>query len=201
METESLNLFFSRPYQISYSIGTFKRIEKIITRYIWWPDLRMSDGAAEITRFNWEEYKRLAEPADVVLRDFETVILNPDYLSAGHNLLGFDIDQHKNWRRGCGLAPDWSYLPRLLDTMCLSKAYRLSLAPSGDRFAWQYKLLHERLSKKKDPNDPKKGGGVGLEAMCKQFNIEYDPMKAHSADYDVTRTQLLLGQLIWQIEI
>jgi hypothetical protein len=161
----------------------------------------MSAAAIEITRFNWDEYKRLAEPADVVLRDFENVLLEPNTLNGGHNLFGFDIDQHKNWRRGCGLDPDWSYLPRTLDTMCLSKAYRGNFPPGQDRRAWQYQLLHERMSKKKDATDPKKGGGVSLGAMCREFGIEYDPMKAHGSEYDTTRTHLLLNQLVWKLEI
>ncbi len=201
VETESLNLFYSRPWQVSYSIGTLKQIERIVTRWIWWPDLAISAGAAEITRFNYDEYKRLAEPADVVLRDFETVLLNPNTLNAGHNLFGFDIDQHKNWRRGCGLPPDWSYLPRTLDTMCLSKAYRGGFPVGANRLAWQYQLLHERMSKKKVEGEPKKGGGVSLGAMCKEFGIEYDPMKAHGSEYDVERTSMLLNQLIWSLEI
>lgn len=200
-ETESLNLFYSRPWQISYSIGTLKRIERIVTRYIRWDDLQMSAGAAEVTRFNREEYLRLAEPPEVVLADFEALLLDPNTLNAGHNLLGFDIDQHKNWRRACGKAEDWSYLPRLLDTMCFSKAYRASFPIGSNRLSWQYQLLHERLSKKKVEGEPKKGGGVSLGAMCREFGIEYDPMQAHSADYDVSRTHLLLGKLIWAIEI
>lgn len=200
-ETESLNLFFSRPWQISYAIGTLKRIEKIVTRYIYWKDLNISAAAAAITRFDRATYDRLAEPAELVLSDFESVLYDPDYLNAGHNLIGFDIDQHKNWRRGCGKSEDWSYLPRTLDTLALSKAYRGSFTPSGNRWAWQYKLIHERMSKKKVEGEPKKGGGASLGAMCKEFNIEYDPFQAHGAEYDTTRTHLLLGQLIWQLDI
>lgn len=200
-ETEGLALAYSRPWQVSYGIGTLRSLEAVSVRHVNWPGLDVSPEAAQVTRFNMADHLRIAEEPSTVVSDLDTYLFNPDYLIIWQNGLGFDAYILDILRQATGRAQDWSYMPRTLDTMCLSKAYRLSVAPSGDRLSWQYKLLHERLSKKKVEGDPKRGGGVNLGAMCKQFNIEYDPMRAHDASYDVSRTHLLLGQLIWQIEI
>lgn len=206
LETESLNLYHSRPWQISYGIGDLKGIKQHHVRYIWWEDLNISDEAARITRFNYEHYKANAEPAEAVLGDFEAFLLSPEYILGGHNLLGFDIYQLENWRRACGHKTDWSYKDRIIDTLCLSKAYRSNIKPSGDRLTWQYKLLDFWVSKKKaskeeTPEEKKRRGGTSLGAMCREFKIDYDESRAHDAQYDTEVNHKLLNRLIWSVEI
>jgi len=45
-ETESLNLVNSRPWQLSWTIAEGDKIIKNEDRFIYWDDLKMSDGAA-----------------------------------------------------------------------------------------------------------------------------------------------------------
>lgn len=190
-ETEGLNLFSSRPWQISYAICTVKEILDIKVRHIHWPDLYVSDQAARVTRFNMASHLRIAEDPEVVLKDFEALALDPQYILAGHNILGYDIYVWETWRRLISRTTDWSYLPRILDTNCLMKAYKKGFAPSGDRLTWQYKLLDYR----------EKGLKSNLGVCAKEFKIPYDETRAHDAKYDTQINHAVLNKLIWAVEI
>lgn len=192
-ESEGLNLLRSRPWQLSYAICTINEIESINVRHFMWPNLKVAAEAAQITRFNMTEHLKLAEPPELILSDFDNLLYNPNYIPVAQNGLGFDIYIHRLWRLLCGQKTDWSYLPRFIDTMCLSKAYRKPFAQTGNRLIWQYKLLNEKI--------PKTFGGVSLGAMCRAFDLEYDINKAHDARWDVKYMHSLLNKLLWSIEI
>ena len=51
-ETEGLNLFYSRPQQLSWIIYENGKVIQENNRYLWWEDFNISKEAAAITRFN-----------------------------------------------------------------------------------------------------------------------------------------------------
>ncbi len=103
----------------------------------------------------------------------------------------YDGDIHKILRRVCGLPFEpYSWLPRLIDTNCLSKAYRMGIQPDMVNFlAWQFKMKSVRLKLK-----------TRLETMCGEFGIPFDPYQAHSSLYDIDRTRDLYEALKWKLE-
>lgn len=194
VETEGLSLFHSRPWQIAYAICTNREIESINVRYPLWTDLNVGEEAARITRFDRKAYLAQAEPANEVLKDFETLIYDPSYLSIGHNILGYDNYVLQTWRRLCGRSEDWSYTDRTIDTLCLSRAYRFQIVPDhSDIVAWQYKMLTQRSKAK--------GMGASLGAMAREFNVDYDEHKAHDAEYDARCNHQVFNRLLWSVEI
>ncbi len=193
-ESNGLNLHSSQPWQIAYSICTNKQIEATVVRYPKWPDFVMSDEAAQVTRFDMKDYLSRAEDANEVLTDFEKLLFDPQYLILGHNLLGFDAYLIQTWRRLCGRSEDWSFVPRIIDTLCLSRAYRFNIQPDHDNLlAWQYKMLTIRSKAK--------GMGASLGAMAREFGIEYDERRAHSAAYDISINHQVATKLFWSVEI
>lgn len=193
-ETEGLNLFASRPWQIAYTICTNKEIGKVNIRYPLWEDLKVSDEAARITRFNKQNYLSLAEKPEDILKDFEQLLLDPSYTIIGHNLLGFDIYILETLRRLTGRVTDWSYLPRIVDTLCLSRAYRHNIVPDLKNFtAWQYKMLTMRMKGK--------GFGASLGAMAREFKIDYNERLAHDAEYDCSINHQVFQKLLWAVEV
>lgn len=193
-ETEGLSLTRSRPWQLSYAICTNRHIEKIVTRYPLYEDLNVSDEAARVTRFDKKAYLAQAEDPIKVLADFEEVAMDSSVCTIMHNGLGFDGYVWQTMRRLQGKPLDWSFIPRLIDTLCLSRAYRFQIAPDLKAFtAWQYKMLTIRSKAK--------GMGASLGAMAREFQIDYDERYAHDSEYDLKVTHEVFKKLIWCLEV
>lgn len=193
-ETEGLSLFHSRPWQLSYAICTNKTIEKIVTKYPLYKDINVSDEAARVTRFDKKRYLEIGEDPVKILTDFEDIALDPSISTVFHNGLGFDAYIWQTMRRLQGKPLDWSYVNNMVDTLCLSRAYRYSIQPDRQNFlSWQYKMLTMRSRQK--------GMGASLGAMCREFQIPYDERFAHDAEYDLNVTHQVFGKLIWALEV
>jgi hypothetical protein len=188
-ETEGVNLFASRPWQLAYLIADSKTVHEVKNEFIWWPDLNMSKQAAIITNFNAVEYKAKARPPAEVCAEFEARLYDTSLDIVGHNFF-FDGYIHNTLRRLLGKKPDWSWMSRLYDTDALSRAYRKGIAPDlTNMLAFQYKMqsLREKLKTK-------------LGNMCTEFSIEYNPAEAHRADYDILKTRAVYEALKWKME-
>lgn len=195
LETESLNLRAARPWQIAYAICTIKGIESTHVHYPLWPDLAMSADAAEITRFDMKDYLSRAEPADKILAAFEEVVTDSSVWNVGHNIVSYDAYVLDTWRRLTGRPTDWSLLNRSVDTLALSRAYRYQQTPDRTNLlAWQYRMLSMRGSRAK-------GMGCSLGAMAREFGVEYDERRAHSADYDIAINWQVATKLFWAVEV
>ena len=68
-ETEGLNLINSRPWQVSWFTAKGKFIEKKNDRFLEWPNLKVSEGAARITGFDINKHRRVQEDPKNVLND------------------------------------------------------------------------------------------------------------------------------------
>ncbi len=195
-ETESLNLITSRPWQVSWLVVEGKRIVKTFDKFPWWEDLKISEGAAKVTRFNFDAYKKKAEPAKDIYELLGSYLFNEDYLVVGQNLIPFDSYQIKNWQLGIGKTRDFSYLNRTYDTLALARSYKKGFKPpqnltSVNILAWQYKMLsfYEKTLK------------CSLGVLCKDFSIDYDSTVAHDGLYDIFKTKEVFEKLIWGLEI
>ncbi len=195
IESNGLNLHTSKPWQIAYAICTNKCIESINIRHILWKDLEMSDDAARVNRFDRQKYLSLAEDPDLVLQDFEKLLMDKELCPLGHNILGFDSYVVNSWRRDMGRKEDWDFVSRSIDTLCLSRAYRHQIVPdTKDFWSWQYKMLSLRSGKKK-------GMGASLGAMAREFQIEYDERYSHEASYDCRVNHQVFQKLLWSVEV
>ena len=191
-ETEGLNLINSRPWQVSWFTAKGKFIEKKQDRFLEWPDLKVSEGAARITGFDINKHKRVQEDPKKVLNDLWPIISNPEYIIIGQNLLGFDVYVLNTLRKKCGLKSDYSYIPRVIDTRSLAMAIgtgHKELA-RGDIFS-QYRFLNYRDKKIK----------ASQGALLKQYNIDHDPSKLHDGLYDIEMTFKIFWQQIQEISI
>jgi len=191
-ETESLNKFYARPYQISFVVFTQSEILEQHDHYLYWADLNVSKGAAEKTRFNPFLYKEKAVDPKPILEKFESYTNDPQYLIVGHNILGYDSMIHQVWRRYLGLPPDdYSRTLRYIDTGALAKAYQKQLKPDRTNFlAWQYRMLSMR-----------EGVKWRLGLMTKEFKVPYEEERLHEALYDVLLNVEVFKKMIWAFEI
>lgn len=191
-ETEGLNLYLSRPWQLAYATYIDESLVKARDIYVRWPNLQVSKRAAEITRFSYEKYDRVAIDPVLALDEFEKYLYDPEYLILGQNLLGYDIYIHNTWRRLCGRPSDYSYLYRVYDTNCLAKAMKKEMKVGEENhFRFQWKLT----------NFYEKGMKTSLGALCKEFEIPVDENKQHDALYDIDINKKVFDKLKWNYEI
>lgn len=191
-ETESLNLCYSRPWQLSYIVFNLNEILEKKTSYIWYEDLKVSKDAARITRFNYDEYKKNAISPDLILADLDKYIYDSNIITMSHNLFHFDAEIHQVARKSIGLKSDYSYLGRAIDTWALSKFYNDAIKPDLQNFTEsQYKILSKKS---------KRGSGT-ISTMAKTFDIQIDESKIHDAGYDTIILMHIFKKLIFCVEI
>jgi DNA polymerase III alpha subunit (gram-positive type) len=173
-ETEGLNLVRSRPWQISYAL--FKGTQRIdlVDKFIRWDDINVSKEAADVTGFNLEKYKDLAEDPKKVFSDFGEYLFDESIINVGHNILGFDIYMDKVARRLSGASHTWAYLKNSIDTLALAKGSKGSHKPDFENFlAWQFAMLKA------------KGRGNKLVDLAKELGVEVDEKRLHDSSYDI----------------
>ncbi len=192
VETTGLNLGFSLPFQISYAVFTMDRILEEHNFFIAWDDLRMSEGAARITRFNPDEYQRQAIDGEAVLKSFDAYLYDPDIFPIGQNVLGYDSMIHAVWRRRLGVPIDYSYLDRSFDTVALSKAYKKGIKPDiQDFIPWQYRML----------GIVERGLKTSLSTMGKELEVPFNPDLLHDSREDIRLNIGIFRKLLFKLEI
>ncbi len=191
-ETESLNLRYNHPWQVSFIVTQGNQVEEEHDFFIKWPDLNVSKGAAKVTGFDQTKIDREGKDPLEVLEFLNKYLYNDKYMIAGHNVLNFDSMIHNAWMLDCGKKTDFSWMSRLYDTHLMSKALKENITPpDADLLSWQFKLNNFR----------KKGLKTSLGVMAKEFEIEFDEKNLHSAISDVILTFEVLKKLIWKLDI
>ena len=192
-ETESLNLFLARPWQIAFSLCKGNKVIQSFERYPLFEDLNVSKGAARVTGFSYEKYRDLAVPAIEVAEELSSIVEDPKYLIVAHNGLGFDFFIYRTLMKSMNLWKGWGFINRAIDTLPLSRCYNAEEKFDTSNFlASQMKFLGR----------PKKGSKkANLGAMCKSLDIELDPSRQHDAVYDVEKTFELFDKLKYKLEI
>jgi DNA polymerase III epsilon subunit-like protein len=193
-ETESTNLHFSRPWQLSFLECEGKRVIKEHDYYIDIDDLNISAGAKRVTNFDWGKYNRKKLPAREVWDKFTPFLFNRDYYMVGHNTLGFDVYQLDSLARYLDLPQDWSFVKNHIDTLALAKAIHLGETPPGtsreDNLIWQYKMLYPKIKAR-----------CTLAACAKNYGIEIRADKMHDALEDIRVNQKVFLKQIYECEI
>jgi DNA polymerase III alpha subunit (gram-positive type) len=144
-ETEGLNLVTSRPWQVAWLLVEGDKIIDKRDFFIHWPNLNVSEGAARVTGFSYNDYAKKSMPPNVVWEKFAHDLYNEDNLVVGQNLLGFDVYMVNVWRRLMGMDADYSYVNRIIDTKSLATAIAKDIPVEKENFInWQYRLLNHR---------------------------------------------------------
>lgn len=201
-ETSCLRLIDNKPWQFGFEVFDHSKTIDNKEYWIWWPDLKMSDGAAKITKFDWDTYERKANPKygaptsitpEAFLDILESYILNEDYGVVHQNGLGFDtyiIGYLQKLIRG---KANYNFVKRSFDTMLCYRGLKMGLKPDVDNLiAWQYKILHDINSRKIKAN---------LKALSNEYGIEYDESQHHvNALWDVNQTTKIFNKMKYQLQ-
>jgi DNA polymerase III epsilon subunit-like protein len=191
-ETEGLNLVHSKPWQIAWIVAQGDNIIEKFDIYIKWDNLKVSEGAAKVTGFSNEYYKRNAIDAKEAFNKFSKYLYDPQYKLIGQNVLGFDVYMINIWRKLIGLKSDYSFIDRIIDTRCLAMAIAKQIpVKKDDLISWQYRLLNHKDKKVK----------ASQLALLKKYSIDFDEKKLHDALYDVEMTYKIFRKQLFEIEL
>jgi len=194
-ETCCLNLgsLDNKPWQLAFTVIENSKVVTSKDHWIFWSNLKMSTAAAKMTGWTQAKYDKKAGDAHRILEEFESYLYDPEYMNIGHNILGFDIYVHGIYRKCLGKKPDYSYVHRSIDTLCLAKAIKndIKFNKNDDLFSWQYRLnnMIDRKSKKK------------LIDLCKYYDIPVDESKLHDAMYDIQQNYEVFKKMLWEVNI
>ena len=191
-ETEGLNLVTSRPWQIAWLVVEGDTILSRHDKFIDWPDLNVSEGAAKVTGFSHKEYEKKAESPDQVWCQFSAQLYNEDNLVIGQNLLGFDVYIINVWRKLMGMQSDYSFVNRIIDTKSLATAIAKQIPVEKQNFLpWQYRLLNYR----------ERGLKTSQATLLKKYSIPHDPKRLHDALYDIEMNFKVFRKQLFELEI
>lgn len=193
-ETENVNAYFNRPWQISWIVVENGQIIEEYDKFPFIHDLNVSKGAVAVTNFNYSIYHSKAEDAKGVYELLKKYLYNKDYLIIGQNYLFFDLYVIRNFERYLNICGDYDYLSRIYDTLALGRALNMGLKfpqTKEDFLFWQYKLCGNR----------QKGLKASVESMSKQFNLPYSFELAHDGLWDVKQTDLIFRKLYNSLEV
>jgi DNA polymerase III epsilon subunit-like protein len=194
-ETCCLNLGSTnnKPWQLGYIVIENGSIVLKKDCWIHWDDLKMTPAAAKMTGWTEAKYKKLAKPADLILAEFEKYLYDESFMNVGHNILGFDVYVHGIYRKCLNKKPDYSYIDRSIDTLCLAKAIKneIKFNKQDNLFDWQYRLnnMVDKKSKKR------------LIDLCKHYDIKIDESKLHDAMYDIEQNYEVFKKMLWEVNI
>jgi|TARA_R110002020_G_scaffold234906_2_gene447049 DNA polymerase III epsilon subunit-like protein len=195
-ETEGLNLVKSRPWQVAWLVAQGDKIVSRTDRFIHWPNINVSEGAAKITGFSKKEYDKKSRPPNQVWQEFSKDLLDENTIVVGQNLLGFDVYMVDVWRKLMGHSLNkplnQDYVSRIIDTKSLATAIAKNIPfTSGDFINWQYRLLHYR----------ERGLKTSQGFLLKHYNIDHDPKRLHDALYDVEMNFKIFRKQLFDLEL
>lgn len=190
-ETEHLNLYSTRPWELAYVVFTQHEIIHKRKFFIWWEDLRVTETAARMTGFDHDVYKREAQPQAEVFKHFGKILAREDLHFVTCNGFGFDNYVWQTWRRANKLLPEWSFCDRSHDISCLMKGIIKGMLPTDNYLCWNIRMS----------NYVEKGLKSGIKGCMNHYNMRYDSTQHHQALYDVMVTKDIFLKQMWDAKL
>ncbi len=199
-DTESCNLNLvweeNVPWEWAWILCTQNEILEKKSYLVQWPTINIAKEAALVTGFYAKKARIPIEgkSPEFVISEFDKLLYDEDIIVVAHNGLNFDVYLHQIHRKLTGRPPDFSYLPRFLDTNALARALKLELTIPKNKdelLAFQYQMAGHRT----------RGLKTNLGVMCEHFGLAYDKALAHDALYDCDRLREVLLKMIYSLEI
>lgn len=187
-----LNFCHNLPWQVGMLRVQGERILDSKNFYLKWDtELKISEDAARITRYNPLTIKKLGVYQAEIFPTIKDWLENCDFI-VGHNILGFDLFLIKELYKMNGLS--YKHLvEKIIDTNCLAKGLKMSIPykQKDNLLEYQYKLLHTI----------RKGVKTRLEILGGEYEIDHDYANLHDAITDLELNLKVWNKLKWAIEI
>jgi len=187
-----LNFCHNLPWQIAMlKVQGDKKIDEKNFYLKWQTDLKISQDAARITRYDHKKVQKEGFDPKEIFPTIKDWLDNADYI-IGHNTLGFDIYLIKEYYKHMGC--NWHHLVnKFIDTNAIARGikYEMPYNSKDSLIEYQYKILHTR----------KKNVKSSLTFLGKENGIEHDYEKLHDAINDLDLNLKVWNKLKWQLEV
>jgi DNA polymerase III epsilon subunit-like protein len=187
-----LNFCHNLPWQIAMlKVQGDKKIDQKNFYLKWQTDLKISQDAARITRYDHKKVQKEGFDPKEIFPTIKDWLDNADYI-IGHNTLGFDIYLIKEYYKHMGC--DWHHIVnKFIDTNAVARGikYEMPYNSKDNLTEYQYKILHTR----------KKNVKSSLTFLGKENGIEHDYEKLHDAINDLDLNLKVWNKLKWQLEV
>lgn len=191
-ETNGLNLFYTKPFNIGIQVYQNKNLIENHNLYIKWENYNINKELA--VKVHYDKYKidKEGKNPKEVLDILLNYLTNEEYYYIGNNILGYDCMIFNSYAKHFNIDIGYKWLNRLYDNNPLFKAYKLNAKPNYDDFlSWQFSLS----------NLIQKGLKSNVGYACNEFGIEYDKDAAHSAIYDCDKSYKIFLELVKKMDI
>jgi len=127
------------------------------------------------------------------LEIFRKYIYDPEYINIGHNILGYDVYMLNILNKEVYGESDYSFIERSFDTLSIEKGIKQDDKPPSKDKVLEWMLKYTSFFKRGQKNS--------ITALCKQYEIDFDPDKLHDASYDVSKNFEIFWKQLWKIDI
>ncbi len=194
-EASDLNLAFALPFQVGYSLFTLKEDLESYCEYVRWPNYKISQDAANLTRFDRKRYEAEARDPNEILDRIDKYMYDDSVIKVIQNGYNYDNYIHNNFRRNLNRKVDYSFINRTIDpsviTKAIKKQWTIPKFGTPEFTAFMYKGC----------NYVEKGLKSNLAFVAKEMGIQYDMNVLHGAGADSDLTKQIFRKQIWMIEI
>ncbi len=178
-EAENLHTVTAKPWQFAFSVYHGDELIEEQNLFPWWDNLDVSPKAAQITRFNYHDYKSRACDNKEAWAKWSRYRDDNSYVKVFHNGLHYDSMINASWARGIGVEPTYEWLLDVIDTNCTVKARKKGIVPDlSSRIA--FLAFQFRMS-----DLVEKGLKSNLTAVGKEHGINVDYETLHDGMNDV----------------
>lgn len=187
-----LNFCHNLPWQIAMlKVKGDQKIDEKNIYLKWKTDLKISQEAARITRYDHKKVQKEGREPKEVFPTIKDWLDHADYI-VGHNILGFDIYLIKEFYETMGCS--WKHLiPKFIDTNAIARGikYEIPYSNKDNLLEYQYKIYHTKRKNVKS----------SLSILGKENGIDHDYERLHDAINDLNLNLKVWNKLKWQIEI
>ncbi len=194
-EASDLNLAFALPFQVGYSLFTLKQDLESYCEYVRWPNYKISQDAAILTRFDRKKYELEAKDPNEVLDIVDKYMYDDNVIKVIQNGINYDNYIHRNFRQKLNKPTDYSYINRVIDPSVITKSYKkgwtIPKFGTSEFTAFMYK----------GAGHIEKGLKSNLAFVAKELGIQYDVSVLHGAGADSDLTKQIFRKQLWMVEI
>jgi DNA polymerase III alpha subunit (gram-positive type) len=193
-ETESLNLHSVRAWDLAWSLCQGNSVLERYQYFLKWPDLKVSKGAARVTRFDPKKIEELGVDPKIAVEHLCSFLYNKELYNVVHNGLSYDLYVINNCRRCLGQKPDYSFAQRMYDSNAIARAIHMKIPFDRNKYSlleFQYRFA----------NSPRKDVKTNLTILGKKYKCEFNESELHGAEKDVALNFAIWRKQIWEIEI
>ena len=192
LESNSLNLFFARPFDISFVIyhGYQKVEEKQF--YVKWPGYKINEELAKKVHYNKEVIDKVGLAPKRAMEIVNEYINGKYDIISGNNLLNYDSMVLYNSCKEVGTNLGYQWLRKIYDCNSIFKGMKRNLKPDFDNFlSWQ-------LSQN---NFVQRGLKSNVAYICNEFGIQYNSEELHGSIADSRLSAQIFFELIKKVEL